>query len=176
MVTEDIVVTEDQGKIMDEAIKNAKSKEEQMALSMQYAQQMSANMMNSNGKPKDLAPKFITNIPGATYDLMTAFGGKLNGTLKYDDILVVSPDKISDLKGNTIITMTQGICDTREMFVNSTNTKYACYSYGTLTFSDNTTLSELFNPHLIKVDGKVYIAYMYYSPKRNSIMQCKIPY
>ena len=37
-------------------------------------------------------------------------------------------------------------------------------------------MSDLFNPHLVKVGGQVYIAYMYYSPKRNSLMQCKIPF
>jgi hypothetical protein len=29
---------------------------------------------------------------------------------------------------------------------------------------------------LVKIDGKVFLAYMYYSPKKNSIMQCKIPF
>jgi hypothetical protein len=174
MVVEDLIITEDQGKKMDEAIKNAKSDEERMALSMKYAQQMSSDMMNANGNPKDVTPKFVTNIPGTTYDLMGSFGGQLNGTLKYDDILVLAPDKIMDLKGNTLLFLTQGNCNTDEMFVNSANTKYACYSFGTLTFSDKTTMSELFSPHLLKTDGKVYLAYMYYSPKRNSIMQCKI--
>jgi hypothetical protein len=175
MVVEDVAISEADGKKMEEAMKNAKTDEEKMAISMQINQQMLTKMMN-NGKPLDMTPKFVSNIPDATYDLMQAFGGQLNGTLKYDDILVVSPDKISDLKGNTIMTLIGDACNPSEMFVNTSNTRYACFSYGTLTFSDKTTMSELFSPHLLKTDGKVYLAYMYYSPKRNSIMQCKIPF
>ena len=175
MVIEDVAFSEADGKKMEEAMKNAKTDEEKMALSMQINQQMLAKMMN-NGKPLDMTPKFISNIPDATYDLMQTFGGQLNGTLKYDEILVVAPDKIMDLKGNTLITLNGDVCNTSDMFVNTSNTKYACFNYGTLTFSDKTTMSELFSPHLVKSEGKVYLAYMYYSPKRNSIMQCKIPF
>jgi hypothetical protein len=62
------------------------------------------------------------------------------------------------------------------LFVSSSNAIYAYYNYGTLTLSDNTTLTDLFDPYLMKADGKVYLAYMYYSPKKNAIMQCKIPW
>jgi hypothetical protein len=34
----------------------------------------------------------------------------------------------------------------------------------------------LFNPHLIKTGSQVYLAYTYYSPKKNAMMQCKIPW
>ena len=64
----------------------------------------------------------------------------------------------------------------KDLFVNSNNTKYAFYNSGTLTFSDNTTMTDLFNPYLVKADGKVYLSYMYYSPKNNAIMQHKIPF
>jgi hypothetical protein len=107
---------------------------------------------------------------------MTTLGAIMNGNIKYDDILMVANDKLLDLKGNTVMTIKPEDARSEILFVNTQNTKYAVGGYGNLTFSDNTTLSELFNPHLVKTDGKVYLAYMYYSPKMNSIMQCKIPF
>ena len=44
MATETVVVTEDQGKKMEEAMKNAKSDQERMDLAMEYAQQMQQTM------------------------------------------------------------------------------------------------------------------------------------
>ena len=108
--------------------------------------------------------------------MMKAAGGNLNGNIKYDDILIISYDKIIDLKMNTVLTLKQDAIGAKDLFVNTSNTKYAFYNYGALTFSDNTSLAELFNPQLVKVDGKVFIAYMYYSPKKNAIMQHKIPF
>lgn len=66
--------------------------------------------------------------------------------------------------------------NTESLFVNTNNTKYAYYNYGTLTFDDGSIISELFNPHLVKINSQVSIAYMYYSSKKNAIMQCKIPF
>ena len=83
-------------------------------------------------------------------------------------------DKIIDLKGKTVLTLKQDAVGARDLFINTANTKYAIYNYGTLTFSDGTTMSDMFNLHWIKVNGQVYLAYMYYSPKRNAIMQCKM--
>ena len=173
LVIENVIVNEDQGKKMDEAMKNAKSDQERMDLSMQYAQQMSQKMVQGGGLAS-MTPKLVTNIPNANYDLLKSAGGILNGNIKFDDILITSVDKIIDLQMKTVLTLKQDAIGAKDLFVNTTNTKYAFYDYGTLTFSDNTTLPELFNPRLVKADGKVYLAYMYYSPKKNSIMQCKI--
>jgi hypothetical protein len=107
---------------------------------------------------------------------MEVAGGNLNGNIKFDDILIMSYDKIINLQMKTVLTLKQDAIGARDLFVNSGNTKYAIYTYGTLTFSDNTTLSELFNPHLLKVNGQVYLAYMYYSPKKDAIMRCKIAF
>jgi hypothetical protein len=171
-VIENVVATEDQGKKMEEAIKNAKTDQERMELAMKYSQEMQQKMM-AGGGPTSILPKFITNVAGATYDPAT--GGFFNGNMKYDDILVTMQDgSITDLKGNKVVTIKPEHAVSDKLFVNTTNTKYAVEGYGTLTFSDNTTLSDLFNTRLIKVDGKVYVAYMYYSPKRNAIMQCKM--
>jgi hypothetical protein len=102
----------------------------------------------------------------------------LNGSMKYDEILFSSySGNIVDLKGNPVITMKPDQTLSKTVFINSANTKYVYEVYGELNFSDGSPkLSDLFNPHLIKEEGKVYIAYMYYSPKKNALMQCKIEF
>jgi hypothetical protein len=100
----------------------------------------------------------------------------LNNNIKYDDILFSTYDKVIDLSNKVLLTLKPDASGAKDLFVNTTNTKYAYYNYGTLTFSDGTVMSELFNPHLVKVNGQVYLAYMYYSPKKNAIMQCRIPF
>jgi len=107
---------------------------------------------------------------------MKWMGGRLNSKVKFDDIVIIASDKIIDLKGNTLITLSQNYYNTEDLFINSSGTKYATYKYGTLTFSDNTSLSELFNPNITKTDGKIYMTYMYYSPGKNAIMQAAIPF
>ncbi len=173
LVVENIMTTEDQVKRMNEAMKNAKTDQERMDISMKYAQEMQNSMMQSGG-PSTIMPKLVTNIPNASIDPMKSLSA--TGKIKYDDILVVAYDKILDLQGKTVITLKPELAASDVLFVNTSNTKYAVGGYGNLTFSDNTTLSDLFNPHLVKTDGKIYLAYMYYSPKKNAIMQCKIPF
>ncbi|MGE5406223.1 MAG: hypothetical protein ACM3NR_00815 [Methanosarcina sp.] len=172
LVTENIVVTEDQGDKMEEAMKKAKTDQEKMDLAMKFSQEMSQKMM-AGGGPMSTLPKLVTSIPDAKFDPMTG-GTGLNGTMKYDEVLATKYDQIIDMKGNKVITLKPEHAAAKQVFVNTTNTKYAWYDYGTLNFSDGTTLSELFNPHLIKSDGKVYLAYLYYSPAKNAIMRCKI--
>jgi hypothetical protein len=171
-VTENVIVTEDKSKKMEAAMKKAKTDEEKMNLSIQFAQEMQADMGSS--KQESFLPTFITNMPGVTFDPMKTIGGQFSGYFKYDDILLFSYDKIMDLKGKTLFPFDPGTITVDNVFINTDNSRYAIYSYGTLTFSDKSTLAEVFNPHWIKTDGKVYLAYMYYSPKRNAIMQCKI--
>jgi len=173
VVTENVMVTEDQSKKMEEAMKNAKTDQERMDIAMKVSQQMQDQL--AQGGVGSIQPKIVSNVPGATYDMITWMGGRLNNKVKLDDILVVAPDKILDLQGNTVMKINQNN-NSKDIFVNSSNTKSASYMYGTLTFSDNTTLSELFNPYLVRTDGKVYLTYMYYSPGKNSIMQCSIPF
>ena len=174
VIIENLLVTEDQGKAMEEAIKNAKTDQERMEIAQKLGQQMQQRMTQGGG-PGSLQPKLVSNIPGVTNDALNIMGGSLNGNVKYDDILVVTPDKIIDLQGKSVLSLEYGTTY-ESLFVNSSNSRYAGYNYGTLTFSDKTTLSELFNPYLIKSDSKVFLTYMYYSPSRNSIMQCKIPF
>jgi hypothetical protein len=173
IVTENIIVTADQGKNMDEAIKNAKTDQEKMDLAMKYTQEMNSKMMQGGG-PSTMAPKLITSVEAVKYDPST--GGSLNAVMKYDDILIVGYYGTTDLKGNKVIAIKPEHSGSSPVFINTTNTKYTAYNYGTLSFSDGTTLSDLFNPHLVKTNGTVFLAYMYYSPKKNAIMQCKIPF
>jgi hypothetical protein len=175
IVVENIPVSEADGKKMEEAIKNAKTDQEKMDLSMKYAQDMQQKMMQGGG-PMSMMAKLVTNIPGVTYDPLKSVGGTLNSNIKYDDILFLTYDKVIDLSNKVLLTLKPEAAGARDLFVNTTNTKYAFYNYGTLTFSDGTVMSELFNPHLVKINGQVYLAYMYYSPKKNAIMQCKIAF
>jgi hypothetical protein len=173
-VTENVAVTEDKAKKMEAAMKNAKTDEEKINLSIQFARDMQSDM--GNVTQESYIPKFITNIEGATYDPMKSIGGQFSGDFKYDDILLYNYDKIMDFKGNTIYSGDHNAIDPQGFFINTDNTRTASYNYGTLTFNDKTTLPEVFNPHWVKTDGKVFLAYMYYSPKRNAIMQCKIAF
>jgi hypothetical protein len=175
IVIENVPVSEAEGKKMEEAIKNAKTDQEKMDLSMKYSQQM-MQKMQAGGGPMSTLPKLVTNIQGVNYDPLKSVGGTLNNNVKYDDILLTTYDKVIDLSNKVLLTLKPEDNGAKDLFVNTSNTKYAIYNYGTLKFSDGTTMSDLFNPHLLKVSGQVYIAYMYYSPKRNSLMQCKIPF
>ena len=174
-VVENVVVTEDEGDAMEKAVANAKTDQEKQALAMKYAQQMQQKIM-SGGGPSSMSPKLVSNIPVEDLDVLTLASSSFNSKMKYDDILLVSQNRITDLQGKTIFNLPAGQYTSENTFVSEDNSRYATYSYGTLTISDGKVLSELFNPYLIKTDGKVYLTYMYYSPGSNSIMQCKISF
>jgi hypothetical protein len=121
-------------------------------------------------------PKLFTNIPNATFDIVNTINAGMCEGIKYDEILIVTETKILNFQGKTLLNIKPEMSGCGTLFINTSNTKSAYYDYETLTFSDNTSLPDLFNPHLIKAGGIVYLAYMYYSPKRKAIMQCKIPF
>ncbi len=175
IVVETLAMTEDQGKKMEEAVKNAKTDQERMEIAMKYGQQMQQNMMKGGG-PNSIQPKLVSNDPNATFDPLKSVGASLNGNIKFDEIVLVAYDKILDMQGKTIRTLNRDDIGVQTLFLNSDNSRYATYKSGTLSFSDNKTMSELFNPHMIKAEGKVWLAYLYYSPKKNAIMQHKIPF
>ena len=175
MVTENIIMTESEGKKLEEAMNNAKTDQERMDIAMKMSQQMQNQMMQGGG-PSSMQPKLVSNIPGASYDAMAMAQGRLEGNAKYDDIIIVTPDKILDLKGNRIMSLKENGYQIEKLFVNSANNKYGSYTSGTLTFSDNTKMSDLFNPYLISSNGNVSLTYMYYSPGKDAIMQCAIPF
>lgn len=119
-------------------------------------------------------PKLITNIPNASFDIVNTPGAWMTGSIKYDEIAVMIENKILNLQGKTLYNIKPEMSG--DLFINTTNTRSAYYDGDALVFSDNTVLPNLFNPHLEKAGGVVYLAYMYYSPKRKAIMQCKIPF
>lgn len=175
VVTENMVMTEAEGKKIEKEMENAKSDQERMDISMRMAQQMQ-DQITKGGGPESLQPKLVSNVPGAKYDMMAWAGGTLNSSVKFNDLLVIAPDRIIDLTGKTLMKVASNTNNYDKMFVNSSNTLYATYNYGTLTFSDNKTLSEVFSPYVIQTDGKVFLTYMYYSPGKDAIMQCAIPF
>lgn len=170
---ENVVATEDDGKKIEEAMEKAKTDQERMELAMQYQAQMQQRIM-AGGGPNSIALQLVTNIEGATYQPM--MGGIMNGDIKYDDIVYLNMANVIDLKGNKLITVKQEHLGSEKLYVNSANSAYATYQSGTLIISNGKTMSDLFNPYLMKADGKLFLAYMYYSPKKDAIMQCKIPF
>jgi len=175
IVVENVGISEADNKKMEEAVKNAKTDQEKMDLSMHYSQMM-MKQMQAGGGPNAMFPKLVTNIPGTTYDPLKSVGGILNGNIKYDDILFTTSDKVIDLSNKVVLNLKPEAQGAEGLFVNTNNTKYAFYKFGTLTFNDGKTMSDMFNLHLMKAGGQVYLEYMYYSPKKNAIMQCKIPF
>jgi hypothetical protein len=175
LAVETIIATEDDAKKMDAAIKNAKTDQEKMDLAMQYSQQMQQKMMQGGGA-SGISQKIVTNVPGAKTDISAAYTGTLNAKAKFDNIVSMAYGKVNDLSGQTLIAIKPEYSGIQDIYVNTSNTKYAVYNYGTLTISDGTSYTDLFNPHLIKTGGQVYLAYNYYSPKKNAIMMCKIPW
>jgi hypothetical protein len=173
LAVETIVVTEDEGKKMDAAIKNAKTDQEKMDLAMQYSQQMSQKMIQGGGA-EGISQRIVTNIPGAKTDIVATLAGMMNAKAKYDDIVMIAYGKISDLTGKQLISIKPEYSGVQDIYLNTANTKYAVFSYGTLTLSDGTSYTDIFNPHLVKTAGQVYLAYDYFSPKKNAIMMCKI--
>jgi hypothetical protein len=175
IVVENAGISEADARKMDTAIKNAKTDQEKMDLSMQYSQMMMQKMQQGGG-PNALLPKLVTNIPGTTLDPLESVGGTLNSNIKYDDILFTTYDKVIDLSNKVVLNLKSEDQGAQALFVNAGNTKYAIYKFGTLTFNDGKTMSDMFNLHLMKTGAQIYLAYMYYSPKKNAILKCKIPF
>jgi hypothetical protein len=173
IVTPTVVITEAQGKNMDDEIKKAKTEQEKMDLAMKYTMEMQQKMAQGGGA-QNITPKLVSNVPNAVSDGMTFMGGNLNNKIKYNEILLVFSDKVTDLEGKVLATFQPGTFGGENFFLKSDNSRYASYTYGTITFSDKVIMTDCFNPYLTKVNGQVYLTYMYYSPKKNAIMQCKI--
>jgi len=174
VVTSSLPASEAQGKEMEKMIEEAKTDQERMELAMKYSQQVGQNIINAGGTDAIL-PQLVTNIEGASFNPMSG-GGTLTGDVKYNDVLAISMFNINDLKGNTLVTLSQDETGSEKVFINTDNTRYATYNQGTLRFSDKTELNGLFSPHFLNLDGKVALAYMYYSPAKNAIMRHYVPF
>lgn len=175
LAIENIPASEIDGNKMEEAMKNAKTDQERMDLAMKYSQQMQQKMMQGGG-PGSMLPKLVTNVTNATYDPLSGMGASLNGKIKYGEIVVVAYDKILDLQGKTLANLKQEAIGSDNIFLNGPGNLYAWYKYGTLSFSDGRTVAEMFNPYILSTGGSQWLAYMYYSPKKNALMQCKISF
>ncbi|MFA5327460.1 MAG: hypothetical protein WC384_06685 [Prolixibacteraceae bacterium] len=175
LVARDVLMTEDQGAKMELEAKNAKTDQERMALAMKMSQQMQERMMAAGGEI-DVLPKLISNVPESKLDMM--LGNNFSGKVKFDDIVNVGFDKITDLKGKTLITFDpQKLNNSANGFwLSSDNLRIASYNYGLLTLSDGKEFVEVFCPYLMKDAGKVYLTYMYFSPANNAVMQCRLPF
>lgn len=174
MVTKDVMMSEAQGKILEEKSKNAKTQEEQMQLAMEMSQQMQQTMM-ANGGTMDITPKLVTNIPGAQTDMVVP--GSFSAKVKFDEIVLTGYDKISDLTGKTLITLDPAkVRSFNGLWLSSDNSRLATFSDGTLSIGDDKVYTEVFCPYVAKFDGKVNLTYMYFSPENNAIMQCRLPF
>lgn len=158
----------------EELAKKAKTDQERMQISMQMSKEMS-DKTDKYGPQSD-GPIFVSNIPAAKFDNALVYAANFYNSIKYGDIVTESSTVIYDLLGKKLLAYDYSECSPESMFISSDNSKYACYSEGKLTFSDKKEFNEVFNPYLLKEAGKGYLAYLYYSPKRNAIMQCKIPF
>jgi hypothetical protein len=175
VITEKVIATEDQQKKLEDEMAKAKTDQERMAVAMKFNQQMT-DVLSADNAVEALQPTLVSNIPGATYDAIKYSGGHLDNKMKIDDILVKTEDKVINLQGNTVARLDRSAFLYKNIFINSSNNGYAGYDSGTLTFSNNNKLSDLFNPYLVESDGKVFLTYMYYSPGKNSIMQCAMAF
>jgi hypothetical protein len=176
-VTPTVGVSEADNKKMAERADKAKTDQEKMQIAMEYSQMMQKKMMEGGG-PENMTPRVISNVPVGSGDnnTLVAMSSIFYTNLKYDDILTAVGGRITDLQGKMILDLTKCRCSIDRMYIKSDNSGNACYETGILTFSDGTRMTDLFGPNLIRLDGKIYLAYFYYSPKHNAIMQCKVPF
>lgn len=175
MVAEDVLMTKAQSDQLEKESKNAKTDQEKMELAMKMSQQMQEKIQEGGGT-FNLAPKLVSSIPGVKYEGM--IGSKFSGKVKYDDIVIVGMDKITDLAGKTLITFDpqKFSAYSSRFWLSSDNSFVATYNSGLLTFSNGKEFAEVFGTYILKSDGKVYLNYMYFSPVNNAIMQCRLPF
>lgn len=157
----------------------AKTEQERQALELKQTELVQAELLAGDDPAANL--KMVSSIPGVKFNSETPMM-YFTSDVKYDDIFRIGFDDNGnmfyyDLFDRLIIQVKQEMAVMGEQsFISSDNSRFAVYGNGTLTFSDGTTKSDLFNPYLTKTEGRIYLAYLYYSPSGNSIMQCKIPF
>jgi hypothetical protein len=155
---------------LEEKMKNA-TQEEQMKMAMELSEKMQ-NQMELEGE-MDLMPRFVTNVEGVDYDPMA--GSLFYANMKYDDICFVEYNKITGLKGNTLLEMDEDFYIGGENFwINKDNSRYAWFDYGTLYFSDGKKCDHVFSPSLVMEGNTEYIRYMFYSPDEDAVKMCRI--
>jgi hypothetical protein len=169
-VIPDMMFTEKENQELEKESKNADNMtmEQKMALAKKVQDKMMQKTMS--GTPMDFQMKLISNVPNA--DNNPGATVMYSSSIKFDEIVCLGAGQIMDLSGKTIFTYDiQKVNPYDGMWLSSDNTRYVTYSYGLLKFSDGKVCNEVFSPYLVKEEGKVYLNYLYYSPKRNAIMQ-----
>ncbi len=172
-VIPDVMFTEKEGAMLEKEAQNAKT----LAQQMEMARKMQDKMMQkaTSGDPMDFGMKVVSNIPGVSESVdMTSI---LSNTIKFDEIVMVGIDKITDLSGNTLFSFDpQKVNPYDGLWLSSDNKRYASYNYGILKFSDGKECHEVFSPYITKDNGKTVLNYLYFSPKHNAIMQVTAPF
>lgn len=164
---------------LNRSMGEAKTEEQRKEIELKQSELVQAELLAGDDPTASL--KMISNIPGAKFNAETPMM-YFNSDSKYNDIFRIEFDdngkmNYYDLTDRRILSIKQEMAVMGDQhFISSDNSKFAVYGNGTMTFSDGTTKSDLFNPYLTNIAGKLYLAYLYYSPARNSIMQCKIPF
>jgi hypothetical protein len=169
-VIPDMMFTEKEGKEMEAEGKNADNMTMEQKMAMARKIQDKMMQKTTSGNPLDFQMKIISNIPDVTGNPGASV--MFSSAIKYDEIVCLGSGQIMDLSGKTIFTYDiQKVNPYDGLWLSSDNTRYVTYSYGLLKFSDGKECKDVFSPYLVKEEGKVYLNYLYYSPKRNAIMQ-----
>jgi hypothetical protein len=170
MVIPDMMFTEKENQELEKESKNADNMtmEQKMAMARKIQDKMMQKTMN--GTPMDFQMKIISNVPNVSGTLGATV--MYSSAIKYDDIVCLGNGQIMDLTGKTIFTYDiQKVNPNDGLWLSSDNTRYVTYSYGLLKFSDGKECNQVFSPWLVKEGDKLFLNYLYYSPKRNAIMQ-----
>jgi hypothetical protein len=169
-VIPDMMFTEKESKELEKESKNADNMtmEQKMALGTKVQQKMMQKA--TSGNPMDFQMRVISNVPNVADNLGATV--MYSSAIKYDEIVCLGAGQIMDLSGKTIFTYDmQKVNPYDGLWLSSDNTHYVTYSYGLLKFSDGKECNQVFSPWLVKEEGKVYLNYLYFSPKHNAIMQ-----
>ncbi len=155
-------------------IENAKTDQEKMQIAMQYQSQIIEETQKMSRI--DVLPKLVTNVEGALMQVPS--GSVLSSTVKYDGIVWVGMDKISDLAGNILFTwdVYQTQVENGNIWLSSDNKRYAVYSDGLLVINGTRKLNQLFSPFRSKSGTGEFLNYLYFSPVNNAIMQAMVPF
>jgi len=158
------------GKLME----NAKTDQERMQIAMQYQQTIMDESLKIS--QMDVLPKLVTNVEGAGTEVQP--GAYLSSTVRYDDIVWVELNRITDLAGTSLFEWDpyKMSVEGDKIWLSSDNRHYAAYSDGVLTIDGTRRLNQLFSPYRTRDANGEFLHYLYFSPVNNAIMQASIPF
>jgi hypothetical protein len=169
-VIPDMMFTEKESKELEKENKNADNMtmEQKMAMARKVQEKMMQKA--ASGNAMDFSMKVISNVPNVSENLGATV--MYSSTIKFDEIVCLGAGQIMDLSGKTIFTYDmQKVNPNDGLWLSSDNSRYVTYSYGLLKFSDGKECNQVFSPWLVKEGDKLFLNYLYYSPKHNAIMQ-----